>query len=242
MTDPFAHHPRLRDLITPPGKSKMRDITTAQLKSRLIGLGIDPKWLYPDDQREAMRRDRLSQHYGDLWVFAYGSLIWDPAFHFIDVRRAHVSNHARRFILRDDKGSRGDTTQPGLMAALDRCPAGDPGCDGLAFRIAAADVDAETSILWQREMIGPAYHAEFVTAQINDGAVQALTFVADHAAQMIDAGITRSEQVRNFAKATGFFGTSYDYLANLAHRFDTLGIYDPHITDLLAEVDAFRAA
>jgi hypothetical protein len=79
-------------------------------------------------------RAALEGHEGDLWVFGYGSLIWDPALEFAEVRRAFAPNHRRRFILEDIYGGRGTPNGPGLMAALDD---GD-GCNGLCFRIAAA--------------------------------------------------------------------------------------------------------
>lgn len=53
-------------------------------------------------------------------MFAHGSLMWDPAIDFAEVRRAWLPGHARRFILCDIHGARGTRDAPGLMAALDR--------------------------------------------------------------------------------------------------------------------------
>ena len=77
------------------------------------------------EAREASRRVTLASHTGDLWVFAYGSLMWDPAMDFTEVRRAWLPGHARRFILCDIYGARGTPEAPGLMAALDW---GEPVC------------------------------------------------------------------------------------------------------------------
>ena len=79
------------------------------------------KQVLSNEEREATRHEILSgRRDADLWVFAYGSLMWDPAFLFEEVRRADVSGYARRFCLQDEIGGRGSRDAPGLMSALDR--------------------------------------------------------------------------------------------------------------------------
>jgi glutathione-specific gamma-glutamylcyclotransferase len=164
--------------------------------------------------------------------------MWDPALHFAEVRRAFVPGLARRFILKDDKGGRGTAEAPGLMAALDT----GTGCEGLAFRIAAAEVDAETEILWRREMIGPGYLAAFVTAHIGGQPVTALTFVADHGADVIFPALSRADQVRFIATGAGFLGSSKGYLDNIVSHFALLGIVDQDCETLQHEVEAYLRA
>lgn len=236
--DPFAHHPELRDRIADPETSFFRTLTVDGLLQSNPELGDLRSWVFTDAQREAIRADALHGHSGDLWIFAYGSLMWDPAIRFVEVRRAHAPNHERQFILRDTKGARGTEEAPGMMAALDT----GEGCDGLVFRIAGADVDAETEILFRREMIGPGYHAKFVETDIDGQTVAALTFLADHASPDIHPDISRADQVRHIATGSGFLGTSRQYLANVVAHFRHLDIVDPHCSDLLAEVDAYIAA
>ncbi len=248
VSDPFEHHPELRDKIVDPEVSFYRTLTTDMVRGVMAQHGVSGAWLYSDDEREAMRRATMASHpQDDLWVFGYGSLMWDPGFRFQEVRRAHVPGHARRFILRDTEGGRGTKEAPGLMAALDTDPEG-PGCDGLLFRIGAQEVDAESSILWQREIIGPSYLATFVTANTGtadngtasagDEAVTALTFLADHEADMIDAKISRDDQIEFIATGSGFLGSSLEYLSKVHHQFTILGITDPEVEYL---VDATRA-
>ena len=55
---------------------------------------------------------------GDLWVFGYGSLMWDPAMEFAEVRRGRTKLYARSFCLWD-VGGRGSLDRPGLMLAID---------------------------------------------------------------------------------------------------------------------------
>lgn len=235
LTDPFAHHPELRDRIADPETSFFRTFRAERLIAR------DPAlrdWVHSDNRREAIRAEALADHSGDLWIFGYGSLMWDPALRFAEVRRAQVAGHARRLILVENRGGRGTKEAPGLMATLD---AGD-GCEGLAFRIAEADVDVETEILFRREMLAPGYLARFVPARIGDADIRVLTFVADHDVPDVRPDLTHEEQVRYVAHGAGELGTSRDYLANIVGHFTHLGITDAHCSDLLCAVDAHLAA
>jgi hypothetical protein len=151
--DPFRHHPGLRGKIKPAAESFFRDFTTDVIREMAEARGgHDTFPFHPDTVREAIRAEALKGHAGDLLVFAYGSLIWDPALDFCEVRRAHAPQHARRFILVDTYGGRGTAEKPGLMAALDD----GEGCDGLVFRIASEKVETETEILFRVKRLGQA--------------------------------------------------------------------------------------
>lgn len=236
--DPFAHHPELRGKIANPEASFFRDFTFEGMIERFPEMAVHRDWPHKDEDREAMRAAVLNGHGDDLWVFGYGSLMWDPALYFAEVRRAYLPGYERKMMLVDWRGARGTAEAPGLMAALD---AGH-GCDGLAFRIAADAVDTETRILFRREMLAPAYLARMVPIELDDGPVQALTFVADHAVPEMRADIGREEQIRYIAHGAGFAGTSRDYLANIVAHFETLGIEDADCEALLRDVDGYLAA
>jgi cation transport protein ChaC len=199
----------------------------------MLERGRSTDWVLSEEVREACRFRALKGRRGtDLWVFGYGSLMWDPAIRFAEVRRAHAHGVARRFILFDTEGGRGTQEAPGLMAALDV----GTGCDGLVFRIAAEDVEAETYSLWSRERIGSAYHPAFVQAATDHGTVEALTFVADHDARQIRPDLSHAEQVRYCATGEGMLGTSRAYLESLAEHLEVMGIEDAEVSRLLADV------
>ena len=234
IRDPFEHHPELRDKITPPLESFFRTFRTATILEQHPELAWVEPYLHTDEERAISHKAALIDHpEEDLWVFAYGSLMWDPAFQFAEVRRAHVPDYARRFILKDVLGGRGTPEAPGMMAALDK---GD-GCEGLAFRVAHADVDAECEILWRREYVAPSYIPTFVTAYVNAEPIKALTFIADHSADQICPDISRQEQVEYISTGSGFLGTSKEYLANIVSQFEVLGVVDDACAALLAEVE-----
>ena len=237
--DPFVHHPALRDLIADPEKSFFRNFKPSDLDARMKALGREDGWRHSDDEVEAARlaflEGRLDQ---DLWIFAYGSLMWDPAFKFVEVRRAHASDYARKFILKDNFGARGSPEAPGLMAALDI----GEGCDGLTFRIPGKLVAHESGVFWRRELLGHAYRPAMVTVTTGLGSIEALTVIANHDAEVIRPDLTREEQIRYVATGKGFLGTSLQYLENIAAHFEALGIEDKEVEELLAGARSYVAA
>lgn len=240
----FSHHPELEEQITDPGASFFRNFNIASVFAEKPELQWVLKELRSDSDREESRARTLADHQGgDLWVFAYGSLMWDPAFHFTEVRRARVAGYKRRFVLKHTYGARGTPETPGLMAALDNgdCSQADC-CEGLVFRIAAKDIARETEILWRREMVAHAYKSRFVTAEIGDRRIKALTFVANHASKVICPDLTREEQIRFVATGRGFLGTSKDYLSGIVRQFSALGVVDEDCSALLREVEDYLAA
>lgn len=234
----FSHHPELEDQITDPRDSFFRNYNIASVFAGKPELRWVLDELRSDRDREESRARTLAEHRDrDLWVFAYGSLMWDPAFHFAEVRRATVTGYERRFVLKHTYGARGTPDEPGLMAALDH---GDC-CEGLVFRIVAEDVESETEILWRREMVAHAYRPRFVKAMIGDQPVAALTFVANHDSKVICPDLTREEQIRFVATGRGFLGTSKDYLSGIVRQFSALGVVDEDCSALLREVEDYLA-
>jgi len=220
--DPFVHHPKLRGKIVEPRESNFRELDLAKLDEKMRSIGASADWRHSDAYREESRRKSLeSVAPGDLWVFAYGSLMWDPAFCFDEVRLAHLSHHERRFCLKSEVG-RGTPEKPGLMAGLDD----GQGCDGLAFRVPQELVEAETRIIWRREMLLHAYAPVFLTATTTLGEIETLAFVVDHTADSYLPDLTLQQTARYLATGKGMFGSNQAYLENMANQFEALGIQD----------------
>lgn len=237
--DPFHHHPDLRGLVRDPETSFFRSFRPEDLDPLLAAHGVEPGWRLTDDAREACRRAALSDHPGgDLWIFGYGSLIWDPALRFAEVRRARLDGFRRSFCLLDTLGGRGTAAAPGLMAALDTGGA----CSGIAFRISEPEIDRETEILWRRERVAPGYRPHFASVEIDDGIVRALTFVADHGAAIVRPDLTLEQQADHLATGAGFLGSGLDYIDNIAANLAALGIEDADLTRLRAAAHARAAA
>src|SRR4051794_21749929 len=112
-----------------------------------------------DEEIAASLEQTLLSHdpAADVWVFRYGSLMWNPAFTFAERRVGIIRGWHRRFCLWLEMG-RGSPDNPGLMLALDRGGT----CRGVAFRIPAQQVRSELLLIWRREMFGTAYRARWV--------------------------------------------------------------------------------
>jgi cation transport protein ChaC len=235
-SDPYRHHPELRGKIKPAAQSFFRDLDLGLIDARAAEVGRPAGWRTPDEEREASRRDwlmdRLDQ---DLWIFGYGSLMWDPSVEFIEVRQAHCSGYQRSFCLWDE-GGRGSLEQPGLMLALD----GGGKCEGLAFRIEAKKLDHETFVLFRREMIAATYRPTWLKLDTAGGPIEALGFVANQGHERIKSGIPLPDQAKMIARARGFLGTNFDYLSDTHERLKILQIEDTYVSELYAAVNARR--
>lgn len=225
--DPFGHMPELRAHVVPYAQSRFRGDLPAELRVHLAEQGRDPGIVTPDAEREAARHAFLQDKPGALWVFAYGSLIWDPGVRFSEMRRATVAGHARKMCIYDEEGGRGTAAAPGLIAGLDRAPG--RSCQGTVFCIEAADVAAETRYLWARELVIPGYIPTMLPADTPQGPVEALAFVVDRQQPLVRPDLPEDEQARLIATGQGDLGTSFDYVAKLLGGFDILGLDDPDL-------------
>jgi cation transport protein ChaC len=229
----FVHVPSLRGKILEPEQSQFRvsRATFDHWDKRADGSGLDSTWRRSHEEREATRSAALRRRLAhDVWIFAYGSLMWDPAVHIAEIRRAVLHGYHRRFCLRIEIG-RGSKEAPALMAGLDL--GGE--CHGLAFRILAELADRETELLWMREMMIEGYAPAFMPVSTPQGTIEALAFIADHASsRYLDLSV--EEAAGMIAAGKGVLGTNLEYLDNLAERLAILGVEDEEFERLRAHV------
>ncbi len=240
--DPYRHHPGLRGKIRPAAESFFRDLDLEEFDRRIAENGMPEDWRTPDAEREAKRHNVLEGRWDrDLWVFAFGSLMWDPAMEFAEVLRGRTEDYERRFCL-IDTGGRGSVEHPALQLAIDDVAGAARGCDGLAFRIEADRIDHETFVLFRREMISHAYRPVWLQLDTVIGRIEALAFAADHSSDRIDTTIPVDEQARMIAKAEVMLVTNAEYLTETRNRLAMLDLDDPYVTDLCARVASLRGA
>jgi glutathione-specific gamma-glutamylcyclotransferase len=168
---------------------------------------------------------------GEVWLFAYGSLMWRPDFPFAESRPATVRGWHRRFCLWQWR-FRGTRACPGVMLALDRGGA----CRGVAYRVAGPAARASLWPVWQREMRGRGYEARRLPARTPEGVVQALAFVANRAGERYAGKLSDAEIARRIAAACGHVGPSADYLLRTVEACEAMGIRDPHLWAMQALV------
>ena len=189
-------------------------------------------------QRQASLDSMLATNPGtDVWVFGYGSLMWNPAFHYAERRAGLIRGYHRRFCLWTELG-RGEPGRPGLMLALDRGGS----CHGIAFRIDRAAVRSELEIVWKREMLAGAYEPKWVRVRGGAGDFHAVTFVINRAFEHYAGRISERDTVHHLARAGGRLGTCREYLENTVNELDRLGVRDGTMHDLLRKVRAYADA
>ena len=169
-----------------------------------------------------------------LWVFGYGSLIWDPGFPVAERRIATLQGWHRSFCMRSIH-HRGTVDRPGLVLALDR--ANGASCTGVAFRVAPGHEAATLSALRERELISSAYLEMTLPMTTDAGPLDALTYVIDPD-HVQYCRLDREEQARIIATAIGGRGANRDYLWSTAAHLADLGIADPELEWLAERVRA----
>ncbi|MFD0935761.1 gamma-glutamylcyclotransferase [Methylobacterium trifolii] len=168
---------------------------------------------------------------GDLWVFAYGSLMWRPEFSVAESRIGTVRGFHRRFCLLQRR-FRGTPERPGFVLALDRGGL----CKGVAFRLAGADLRETLMPVWRREMRGKGYVARWLPVETHGGTVSALTFLVNRASDRYSGRLTDTEIADKIASACGHMGPSAEYLFRTVEACARLGIHDRHLWSLQALV------
>ena len=194
----------------------------------------DQTTLATDEQLLESRRELVPDDAdtSDIWVFGYGSLMFNPIMDYVERARATIYGHHRRFCLWTRLG-RGSPDCPGLVLALDRGGC----CPGIAFRLKPEVAIAELDLLWRREMVTLAYRASWLTLHTVHGRKPAIGFVARPERENYAQPMTIAEEADTIASAVGFIGPCRDYLFDTVKALHANDIRDPHLEKLVREVE-----
>lgn len=193
--------------------------------------------LMSDEERRSDIQNLLAQsaQRGDVWVFAFGSLIWNPAFEFVEKQTARIHGWRRAFCLWN-KAGRGSPDFPGLMLSLE---AGGS-CTGVIYRIAASAVLTELDVLWRREMLSYSYRPVWALAHTGQGPIPAIAFSRNPTHERYAPGLPHDLIVRHIAQAEGRLGRCCDYLFDTVDHLQQLGIRDRYLERIARDVRAIR--
>lgn len=173
-----------------------------------------------------------------MWVFGYGSLLWNPGFEPVEMRRAVLRGYHRSFCMLSIH-HRGTIEKPGLVLALDEDAAGQ--CTGVAFRVAPAEEDRVLAELRERELISSAYVERRVDLNLEDNSViNALAYVIDPEHEQY-CQFDLETQAQMIARAVGGRGPNPEYLHNTYAHLVDMGIRDGDmrwLTERVAEIAA----
>lgn len=191
-----------------------------------------------DEERRQSRIETMARRPdgAGIWVFAYGSLMWNPAFNYVEKRRCRLFGYHRSFCLKTPIG-RGSPDCPGLVLGLDRGGS----VQGVALRIAEEEAEEELDVIWAREMLAGSYTPSWVNLAGADGTrFHAIAFVMDRTCERYAGGLAPDEAAKLIAHAVGRLGPCADYLENTVAAMDEMGISDGPMHDLRARVRAIR--
>ncbi|SCK25548.1 gamma-glutamylcyclotransferase [Vogesella sp. LIG4] len=218
---------------------------TAELVARVERLEPDPgpepgTSEHSDAEFTAWAQALLDeQPAGELWVFAYGSLIWSPEFAFEESRRAIAHGWHRAFCFRLTRW-RGTRELPALMLALDRGGS----CSGVAYRLPAGDRAGQVAQLLRREVDAkPATNVpRWLQVRTSAGLVRALAFVAAPYGLAYAGRLPLPQVARVLARAAGHWGSAAQYLFNTVTALEQHGIHDRNLHAIQRMVAAEIAA
>ncbi len=158
------------------------------------------------------------------WVFAYGSLLWNPGFAVAERALATVEGFSRSFCMRSIH-HRGTPEAPGLVLALDSAPGAV--CRGVALRMADEGRHEALRILRERELVSSAYLERVLPLTLGDGReIEALAYVVDRSHAQYCGGLPLREQAEIIARSRGGRGPNADYLSNTVGMLGDLGLRD----------------
>lgn len=168
-----------------------------------------------------------------IWVFAFGSLIWNPTFDFVERRTARIHGFHRRFCLWARAG-RGSPERPGLMLSLESGGS----CTGVAYRLGRRSAATELDVIWRREMFTMAYRPVWTTAHTSKGPEPAIAFSVNREHERYVPALSDEAIARYLATGAGPLGRCCDYLFETTKHLRQLGLRDRWLDALEAKVRA----
>lgn len=172
-----------------------------------------------------------------VWIFAYGSLLWDPEFSFAEAEPALLRGYHRSFCLYS-YDYRGTPARPGLVLGLDRGGS----CRGMMFRLPPASLAGAIDRLWLREMSGRrVYEMRLLPVRTRQGTQPAFAFTVLRDCSDYAGRLPPDEAARLILGAVGRRGNCRDYFANTLCHLEQLGLADAPLRRLAERVKALGA-
>jgi glutathione-specific gamma-glutamylcyclotransferase len=172
-----------------------------------------------------------------IWVFAYGSLMWNPGLG-VDVRHVVTLFGYHRSFRLWSRINRGTPECPGLVLTLERGGS----CRGLAYRLKPGTARADLLDLWRREMSLDSYRPRWLDCRAGADRIPALVFVGNRGCSGYAGSLPIETMVHALATAKGKFGSSAEYLFRTQATLAEHGIRDTRVEQLAHRVRAHLAA
>lgn len=213
------------------------DLERNRIREELALTPLGPHLLSDEELEESLWQITEGRRTGeDWWVFAYGSLVWNPLFDFEEKRVVTTHGYHRSFCL-SSRINRGTPDKPGLVLGLDRGGR----CRGVAYRIAPDHAESELRLIWRREMMMGAYLPRWV--EVNDGETRfrAIAFTINRASPAYAGRLPPQAIIERLMSCHGRMGPGIDYLLHTAEALRACGIADRHLQELCDLAAAIKA-
>ncbi|MEB2847948.1 gamma-glutamylcyclotransferase [Endobacterium cereale] len=193
--------------------------------------GPEPNWTPISSRQLDELVSSVEQGGGDeeIWVFAYGSLMWNPGFDVSASEEAVAHGWHRAFSLRIER-LRATSDAPGLMLALR--PGGS--CTGLILKLPCATKKQDLRTLLAREIRYSEVcdMVRWVTVRTATGTRRALTFWASTKQSQLTEKISLDDAAVLIAQACGPAGSCAEYLHRTVSDLVDRNIHDRNLWQL----------
>lgn len=165
----------------------------------------------------------------EFWVFAYGSLMWNPGFPYQDIQLCRLFGYHRNLCIYSTH-YRGTPQQPGLVLGLDRGGS----CAGMAFHVNSEHADHTYRYLVEREQVTGVYCEKQVWLHLENGRrVKGLAFVADPTHPQYAGQLDNRTAFEIVAASRGQAGLNKDYVLNTVHHLHSFGVRDRRLEQIM---------
>lgn len=164
---------------------------------------------------------------GAVWIFAYGSLIWNPEFDFVEERLGTLVGWHRSFCLGWVRIYRGTPERPGIMLTLDHGGS----CRGVVFRLPPDAAAGNLDRIMRREMPikRETLPTRWVSVRTDQGVVRAIAFPINRKSPAYLPGLSQAVVVEALATAAGERGSMAEYLYSTVRHLQDRGIHDRYL-------------
>lgn len=175
-----------------------------------------------------------------LWIFGYGSLLWNPGFAYSARHIARLDGFHRSFCMWSIH-HRGTVEKPGLVLALDSAEGAS--CMGVVFEVPAECAEETLEYLRARELISAAYLETHQMVTLEDGQQKrAVAYIIDRTHEQYCGGLSLEAQAQTIAGAVGGRGPNCAYLHQTAAQLKELNLPDADLNWLSDRVKVLKTA
>jgi len=204
-----------------------KNIQSDKLRTFVREQGLGRKLLDDETLLKSRRSLVPDNTKNDVWLFGYGSLIWNPVIKPVKKLKVKSFGYRRRYCLKTQIG-RGSKNFPGLVLGLENGGS----VTGEALKVNNKKIYEELELVWRREMIMGAYVPKMITGRTKEGKINMIAFIINKNHENYIASLSEAETAYMISRAQGFLGTAIEYLDKTRESLQKLGLNDNYLERL----------